>query len=146
MNWRRTSQRESTSDVNMTPMIDVIFLLMIFFVCTASFQIAEELLPTNLLVQGTSTEAPTAENPPLEQIVVRGQRAVQSTVWQVNDGVAVSQDQIQPLLRALAGIDRSLPVVLDVDGNVPLGEMIEVYDLCRAVGLDKVQFAASVEN
>ncbi|MEA1952290.1 MAG: biopolymer transporter ExbD, partial [Planctomycetota bacterium] len=32
-------------DVKMTPMIDVIFLLLIFFVCTASFQMLEEVLP-----------------------------------------------------------------------------------------------------
>ena len=32
------------NDVAMTPMIDVVFLLMIFFVCTASFEIVEEIL------------------------------------------------------------------------------------------------------
>lgn len=127
----------------MTPMIDVVFLLLIFFICTASFQIAEELLPTNLLVQGTTVEDTSVKELPLEQIVVRGERTGGATVWQVNEGVAVPREQMAPLLKSLAEIDRTLPVVLDVGGNVPLGEMIEVYDVCRAVGLEKIQFAAS---
>jgi biopolymer transport protein ExbD len=143
MNWRRAAQREQSSDVNMTPMIDVVFLLLIFFICTASFQIAEELLPTNLLVQGTTVENATVEELPLEQIVLRGERNGEATVWQVNAGVAVPREQIGPLLKSLADIDRTLPVVLDVSGNVPLGEMIEAYDVCRSVGLEKIQFAAS---
>ena len=39
-------------EVKMTPMIDVIFLLLIFFVCTASFRAVEEVLPTNLSLPG----------------------------------------------------------------------------------------------
>ena len=44
-------------DVKMTPMIDVIFLLLIFFVSTASFQAAEETLPTNLSLPGAVSDA-----------------------------------------------------------------------------------------
>jgi len=146
MNWRTAHNRRSDLDVKMTPMIDVVFLLLIFFVCTASFQIAEELLPTNLLVRGSTVEAPTIDELPLEQIVIRGHRDGTATTWQVNDGVAVPRAQIAPLLQALADIDRSLPVILDVEGGVPLGEMIEVYDTCRAVGLEKIQFAASAAD
>ena len=39
-------------DVKMTPMIDVIFLLLIFFVCTARFRASEEVLPTSLSLPG----------------------------------------------------------------------------------------------
>jgi biopolymer transport protein ExbD len=145
MNWRRTHLRDRATDVNMTPMIDVVFLLLIFFICTASFQIVEELLPTNLLVEGTTVEDVPVEELPLEQIVVRGMRNGAATMWQVNEGASVAREQISPLLRALAEIDRTLPVILDVGGTVPLGEMIDVYDECRAVGLEKIQFAASAQ-
>ncbi len=40
--------------VSMTPMIDVVFLLLIFFVCKASFQIAEAVLPSPLATGGTT--------------------------------------------------------------------------------------------
>ena len=36
-------------EISMTPMIDVVFLLLVFFVWTASFQVVENMLPTSLL-------------------------------------------------------------------------------------------------
>ena len=52
---RPTYHRDSHGrlDVKMTPMIDVIFLLLIFFVCTASFRAAEEVLPAQMPSSGT---------------------------------------------------------------------------------------------
>jgi biopolymer transport protein ExbD len=47
------------------------------------------------------------------------------------------------VLGEVAQIDASLPVILDVDGQVPLGDMIDVYDLSRLVGFDRIQFAAA---
>ena len=43
-------QRASAVDMDsaMTPMIDVVFLLLIFFVWTASFQIVEQILPSEI--------------------------------------------------------------------------------------------------
>ena len=35
-------------EIKMTPMIDVVFLLLVFFVWTASFQAIEYLLPSSL--------------------------------------------------------------------------------------------------
>ena len=50
---RRTSpliRRGSENDIDsaMTPMIDVVFLLLVFFVWTASFQVVEFVLPSNM--------------------------------------------------------------------------------------------------
>src|SRR5262245_58567237 len=39
-------------DVMMTPMIDMVFLLLVFFVCTAGFDRPEENLPSNLSLPG----------------------------------------------------------------------------------------------
>ncbi|MBC8874781.1 MAG: biopolymer transporter ExbD, partial [Planctomycetes bacterium] len=42
------TQRRSDLDVKMTPMIDVVFLLLVFFVWTASFHIVEHILPSSV--------------------------------------------------------------------------------------------------
>jgi biopolymer transport protein ExbD len=127
----------------MTPMIDVVFQLMIFFICTASFQLAEELLPTSLAeAGGTSTRSPIEIEPELERILVRGTHADGSTRWIVNERPCDSLVEVRQVLRAVAKIDRALPVILDVAGDVPLGDMIDVYDLCRLEGFEKIQFAA----
>jgi biopolymer transport protein ExbD len=33
-------------------------------------------------------------------------------------------------------------VILDIDDEVPVGDMIHVYDLCRAAGYQSISFAA----
>jgi biopolymer transport protein ExbD len=131
------------TDLAMTPMIDVVFLLMIFFVCTASFQLSEELLPTSLAVAGgTSAPSLIEIEPELERILVRATYVDGKTHWVVNERPCDSLLEVRQVLRAVAEIDRSLPVILDVAGNVPLGDMIDVYDLCRLEGFEKIQFAA----
>ncbi|HJQ81611.1 MAG TPA: biopolymer transporter ExbD [Lacipirellulaceae bacterium] len=129
-------------DVAMTPMIDVVFQLLIFFICTASFQLSEELLPTSLAIAGGPTPAAAIEiERDLKRIVVRGESIDGDTKWTVNDRPSPSLVEVEQMLRAAAAIDRALPVVLDVAGDVPLGDMIDVYDLCRLVHFERIEFA-----
>ena len=133
-------------EVKMTPMIDVIFLLLIFFVCTASFQPPEEVLPTNLSLPGTIDNVrvdPEWED--LEELVVKVLRSRGRTTWQVNQRDCGRLDEVRAVLVAASEVAGELPVILDVDGEVPLEDVIDVYDLCRRIGLDRIQFAASVD-
>jgi biopolymer transport protein ExbD len=131
-------------DVAMTPMIDVVFQLLIFFLCTASFQVPEELLPTQLATPtGSTVVQPEEMEPDLERILVQATRADGRTRWVVNQRPCDSLVEVNELLRVVVQIDRSLPVVLDVAAEVPLGDMIEVYDLARLVGFERIQFAAT---
>ncbi len=130
--------------VTMTPMIDVVFLLLIFFVCTANFQMPETILPTHLLAAGTTAVAlpPELQKVDLERVVVEVARAEGRTVLSINDQDCPSIQKLGELLGALAAIDRSLPIVLDIGGQVPLGTAIDIYDLSRLAGFKKIQFAA----
>jgi biopolymer transport protein ExbD len=126
----------------MTPMIDVVFQLLIFFICTASFQRAEELLPMGLAVNG-GTVAAISQNvePESSRVVVKATRSAGQTRWVVNDSRMDSLRDVEYALRALASRDRSTLVTLDVASAVPLGHMIDVYDLCRLAGLKRIEFA-----
>jgi len=126
----------------MTPMIDVVFQLLIFFICTANFRILEELLPTTLAVGTNAAAAAAPAEPELEHVVVRAARAEGQTRWIVNGRPCDSLGDVGTVLRAVAEIDRALPVILDVAGEVPLGDMIEVYDVARLAGFERIQFAA----
>jgi len=131
----------------MTPMIDVIFLLLIFFVCTAGFQAAEEILPTNLSLPGSvsSNVEIDLELEDLEEIVVKILYADGRPHWQINQRDYNRLAEVRAVLSAAARVRIDLPVILDVEPNVPLENLIDVYDLCRRIGLERVQFAASVE-
>jgi biopolymer transport protein ExbD len=137
-----THHGRTETEVAMTPMIDVVFQLLIFFICTASFQATEELLPMGLAdTRGSDAAMPTEVAPELKRIVVQATRADGETQWIVNDQAIHSIRDVQELLSTVARTDRSIPVTLDVAGAVPLGDMIDVYDLCRLLGLEKIEFA-----
>lgn len=131
----------------MTPMIDVIFLLIIFFICTSSFQPPEEILPTNLSFPG-ALAAEVAADPmikDLDEIVVKVLWTDQGVAWEINKRQYQSLADVRTVLNAVVQVKRDLPVILDVDRQVPLENVIDVYDLCRHLGLEKVQFAAEAE-
>jgi biopolymer transport protein ExbD len=134
-------------EIAMTPMIDVVFLLLIFFICTASFQMVEDLLPAGLAVAGgTSSPAQVDAQPDLERVLVEATRADGQTRWIVNERPCDSLADVRRVLQTVVQIDPSLPVILDVAADVPLGDMINVYDLCRLVGFERIQFAACTDS
>jgi len=142
-----TFDRNRESEGLMTPMIDVVFLLLIFFVATASFQIPEQVLPTSLLAAGTAdTDVQIEPDPQLERVVVKLALVDGQTRFVINEEPRETLQEVRAVLQAVAGIDPSLPVVLDAGGDVPLGDVIDVYDVCRLVGFDKIQFAASAQG
>jgi biopolymer transport protein ExbD len=131
-------------DIAMTPMIDVVFQLLIFFICTASFQQVEEALPMGLATS-ISVDAANGTLGPSnqERIVLRAARVAGQTQWMVNGRPANSLRDVQDALRAVSNANPSMPVTLDVASAVPLGNMIDVYDLCRQAGLERIEFAVA---
>jgi biopolymer transport protein ExbD len=131
----------------MTPMIDVVFLLLVFFVWTTGSQIAEYLLPSKLsAATGSGPPAPDLSLPAeadFDNIVVRVVWLGDQPFWQVNDAPHTSLADVKTKLAAIARIKPDAPVVLHPDPEVPLGDVIDLYDVSRLVGLEKIQFAAS---
>lgn len=142
--------RPDRLDVKMTPMIDVVFLLLVFFVCTASFRPLEQLLPTNLSLPGGVASEIVLDpwEQELEEVVIKLTRQGDTLVWTINNNHQCQQiEQVAAVLKALsavtAGPGPQVPVVLDVAGVIPMESVIDLYDLCRALGYDRIQFAAS---
>lgn len=137
----------STFDINMTPMIDVVFQLLIFFICTANFQVLEELLPSNLLGPGAVA---AAELPPdlqeLEEVIIKLSTEQGAPRWRINERNYVRRAELQGVLDSLAQLRSDLPVILDISPDAPLGLVIDLYDLCRLAGFEKIQFAAGASR
>lgn len=139
--------RRSGLKIELTPMIDCVFLLMVYFIWTSSFAIIEEVLPSRLSVAtGASTQTTPQPPPPdadFDNVVVRLLFTGAEPTWTVNDTPVASLGELRGQLAAIADIKRDAPVILHPDPEVELGDVIEVYDLARIVGFDRVQFAAS---
>jgi biopolymer transport protein ExbD len=126
-------------------MIDCVFLLMVYFLWSSSFAAVEMALPSSLSAQ-TRSSAGSANRPPppeadFENIVIRVVAVGGKTEWDINGSPAASLDDLRQTLTTIVRIKRDAPVVIDPVGDVPLGEVIDVFDLTRLVGFEKVQFA-----
>ncbi len=138
-------RNEQRFGVTMTPMIDVIFLLLVFFVATASFQAIEEVLPSHFTLPGSVTSQ-TQIDPEildLDEIVIDVLWRAGRPRWEIAGRQYESLGDLQMVLVATRQVKADLPVILDVEAPVPMEHVIDVYDLCRAVGLERIQFAAS---
>lgn len=150
MKWRDLRNRGGSDlDIKMTPMIDVVFLLLIYFLWTASFNIAEFDLPTQLMMQMGSEAVDISEPPPPEadfsDIVVRLQQLDNKLIWSINDVPYQSTTGVRDQLRTLVEINPAANVIVYPDPEIPLGDVIDVYDIARSVGFDGVSFAATPE-
>jgi len=127
----------------MTPMIDIVFLLLVFFVCVASDQVVEMTLPTELAAG--SVEAKLAE--PQEtwtteirlRLFVTPERPTASI--EMNGRTFNDYDQFQQTLSALADVSRDSPVILDIADEVELRDVVSIYDACRASEFESIHFA-----
>ncbi|MCA8997278.1 MAG: biopolymer transporter ExbD [Planctomycetaceae bacterium] len=126
-------------------MIDVVFLLLIFFVVTASSQTREMLLPTELAAGAVDANVVPPEPEPLSVEVwlsLKVDAALGGTVVDMNGTPYTDLDQLKAQLRLLAELGPENPVILDIAGNVPLGDVVDVYDTCQSAGFQSVSFAA----
>jgi biopolymer transport protein ExbD len=144
------SDRERDYGV-MTPMIDVVFQLLIFFVVAAALgQMPESLLRTELAAAGAVQDAaaPIEREPWAVEVWVKLSldRPSGRTVADMNGTVYEDLSQLKAQLRALSELSPDSPVILDNGDEVPLGDVISVYDTCRAAGFESVNFAADAPS
>jgi biopolymer transport protein ExbD len=128
----------------MTPMIDVVFLLLVFFLATSSFQRPEKQLPSASAAspdEADSGNQPSAEPPAgltdLSDVIVRIFRRdadSQAVGYTINREGVASVEELTQRLQAMLKIRADIPLVIDPENNVPAGEAIRVYDIARSNG------------
>ncbi len=130
MNFR-TKKRDDVS-VDLTPLIDVVFLLLIFFMVSTTFT-KETHLEINL--PESSAEATTSEQVELIEIVVN------STGGYAINGKSLINNQMDTLKRAIqktAKGDTSLPMVITADASVAHEYVVRAMDAAGQLGFTKL--------
>lgn len=133
-------------EIKLTPMIDVVFLLLVFFIWNARLQELEYVLPSQLsAVTGNQNQRPVDPPPEtdFDDVVVRIRWTNNQPSWSINENPVTSLEQLQQKLATIREIKRDAPVILHPDKQVPLGDVIDVYDRSRSAGFEQIQFAAS---
>lgn len=137
---------QSLADQSMTSMIDVVFLLLVFFVCAAVGRAPERLVATPL--SGGSVDATMVEAPPeqIEEVRITLLREGDATIFAVTsvavpDAAAV-EAKLRTLAKLLVGETWKTPVLLDVGPDVPMEDVLEVYHAAEQVGYETIRFVA----
>ncbi|NNJ26701.1 ExbD/TolR family protein [Alienimonas chondri] len=142
---KRHDDAEARREQALTPMIDLVFLLLTFWICASVGRVSEQVLATELSGAAIEANVPSDEPPPpLGELWVRLARAGDTTTATANGTTYPDLDAFERVLRGLAAADAAgeLPVILDVGGAVPAGDVVRVYDAARAAGFEQVSFAA----
>jgi biopolymer transport protein ExbD len=140
------TDRRGPLDVKMTPMIDVVFLLLIFFIWTSSFSVVEYALQSNVsdATAGAATDTPA--KPPEEidfhDVVVRIVWIEGQPGWSINDEAIQGLGELRQRLTAVFQANEAAPVIIHPDPETPLNHVIAVYDISRLIGFEKVNLAA----
>lgn len=134
MHFRRQSSNE-LNDINITPLIDVVFLLLIFFMVTTTFKTER-----NLVIDLPTAEGqPVAEEGEVVNIVI--DRAGRYSI----NGVSLINEQIDTLRRGIAKAaegNNQLPVIISADKLTPHEAVVRVMDTAGQLGFTRQRITA----
>ena len=134
-----------TLEVKMTPMIDVVFLLLVFFVWTSSFETPEYDLPSALAqLPAGGSEANVDVPPPVEaydEIIVKLLIRDGLPVTEMSGQKVESMEALQERLSQIIQLGVQPPVIIDPESEVTMNRAVQAYDAARAAGADRVLYA-----
>jgi biopolymer transport protein ExbD len=126
--------------MNMTPMIDVVFQLIIFFVTTADLQ--NKSLDTKVRL-AMAPHGPAVEKKDPREIVVDVDGDSHISIARTQMSVGTLKSILRKTVREQG---QTIPVVIRGDGKANHEAIKAVMDACAAAGLWKVKFAALKEK
>ncbi|MCH7895032.1 MAG: biopolymer transporter ExbD [Proteobacteria bacterium] len=138
MNLRR--QLRDEPEVNLTSLIDVVLLLLVFFMVSTSFVRQAQLKVR--LPEASSAVEPARMIPLLEIIIT-----ADGDYW-VNDQQLINNDPktLRMALARVAGKDRALPVTIRADARSTHQDVITAMDVVARLGFSQVNIATSNER
>ena len=126
-------QDDEEAEINLTPMLDVVFIMLIFFIVTAVFV-------KDPGVEVSRPDALTAITPERGSIFV----AVTANNEIYVDQRSVGADGVRSAIERLLAENPEGGVVIQADNGAANEFVINVMDAARAVGIEDVTIAAAV--
>ena len=119
---------EQASEVDMTPMLDIVFIMLIFFIVTTTF------------VKESSIEINRPNNS--HQIEPSELKALVITIHSIEgisiNGRAILQGSVQANIEAELSKKPQLSILVKVDENASSGILVNIVDQARLAGIESV--------
>ncbi len=132
---RLYQQYDDESAIDITPMLDIVFIMLIFFVVTSSF-VKESGIDVN------RPSASTAERKETGSILVA--ISMDNNVW--IDKRRVDPDAIRPNIERLHAENPEGAVVIQADKASTSGLLVKVMDQIRLAGVTNISIAAQAKR
>lgn len=127
---RRFSGTDADIELSMTPMIDVVFQLLIYFLVTFS---TADVLAFLDISRPSPDAAQSNQTPPADMIRV----AVLKEGFAIN-GRSVTDEELNSLLKKLASVSTNQTVLVNCDDQSLHGKLIQTLDMCASHGLTQI--------
>ncbi|MEM7706926.1 MAG: biopolymer transporter ExbD [Pseudomonadota bacterium] len=124
--------------IDLAPLIDVVFLLLIFFMVTTTFERQARL---RIELPQASEEAVTIEQERLEIAISREGR------YFINNNEVINQgsDTLKAAIARIAGDDLDQPVTIRADANTPYQSVVTAMDAVNQLGFVNLSIATTPE-
>ncbi len=124
------------SDINVTPLVDVMLVLLVIFMVTAPLlhQGIEVKLPKSV-----AQNLPTTPEDPLVLSITKGQ------VYYLNE-TPIPKSQLKDRIRLILKNRRDKAVYLKADRNLPYGVVVETMDLLNRIGVESLGMVTELRS
>lgn len=130
MSRRSANAEEEAGAIDLTPMLDVVFIMLIFFIVTATF-IKEPGIEVN------RPDATTATDDKSNILIAVNSK---NEIW--IDKAKVDSRQVKKQIQLLRAENPKSGVVIQADKGANIKTLTEVAQAARELGIDKVSIAA----
>lgn len=134
MRFKRHSKLEhGLTQIDLAPLVDIVFQLLIFFMLTSSF----------VFQSGIQVKLPRAVT---SEIIKDENMVITITSEDVTylNGAVVSIKELRKELGKATSKDR--PILIKSDRRASLGRIIDIWDLCRDLGIEKINIATNQDK
>jgi len=134
----RTRKRDKQVTLNVTSLIDVLFLLLIFFMLTGTFKRVGEL---ELQLPDSSTSAPAAGDQTHQvELIVTEDGMLRL------DGEGLELRDLKSKLQAVLSQDPETRVMIKAEGGVEHGDVVGLLDIVREAGFPGVGIGTHIRD
>jgi len=127
---RRVELERGGKEINITPLVDMVFLLLLFFILTSSFVVMPG-IKVNL------PKAVTSEVIPDKNIIL----TVNNEDYIFLDEKPITPSELQSFLSNLVALKQDKPLLIKADKDARIGAVVRVWDICRKVGITQINIA-----
>jgi biopolymer transport protein ExbD len=130
---RFKKNREEETRLSIAPLIDIVFLLLIFFMVTSHFDIA-----TGVRIRLPKVSKKIFSEEDRNKITLVIDKSAQTYL----EGKKINKKTLQKKLQTMVNKGGILHLVLQADKDVPHGKVVQIMDIAKRAGVNSIIIAA----